>query len=214
MQMMTLKILPYMLNNNKKKVNVFMDEIHNIVNNSGIIVYPTETLYAIGASALDAKAISKIYSIKKRPRKKPISIAVHDITEMKKYVVTTDLSDSLAKRFLPGPLTLVLNNRGILSGIKDSKLGVRIPLHPVARKITEVCGPLTVTSANIHGARDPIDVITAQKQLGSKIDIYIDGGKCRIAKGSTVVDLSNDKPRIIREGAIPKNILEKYINAT
>ena len=67
MQMMTLKILPYMLNNNKKKVNVFMDEIHNIVNNSGIIVYPTETLYAIGASALDAKAISKIYSIKKRP---------------------------------------------------------------------------------------------------------------------------------------------------
>jgi L-threonylcarbamoyladenylate synthase len=194
--------------------NALFIELGRIVSHSGLIVYPTETLYALGASANDKIAISKLYRLKHRPSSWPLSIALNKVDDIELYAVTTKVSETLADRFLPGPLTLILKNRGKLKGIKGKTIGIRIPAHPIALKLVEHCGPLTVTSANAHGMKEPVDVKTAKTQLKDNIDVYIDSGCCRIGKGSTIIDLSGRRPILVRKGAISSTALEEYYHAT
>jgi L-threonylcarbamoyladenylate synthase len=189
------------------------EEIGRIIRRGGAIVYPTETLYALGASARDERAVESVYRMKKRPKGTPISIAVGDVSEIGRYAVMTGDARQIAEKYLPGPVTLVLKNRGRLKAIKGEKIGIRVPRHPVALSIVKACGPVTATSANIHGGKLPATVRAARGQLGGSVDVYIDAGRCRYMKGSTVIDLTGKSPRILREGAIPSEKLEDCINA-
>jgi L-threonylcarbamoyladenylate synthase len=151
-----------------------------------------------------------MYDLKRRPYDQPVSIAVHDISQIEDYVELTDVARHTTREFLPGPLTILLKKKDpsslpIVSS--RNRLGVRILDHPVAVPILEKFGPITSTSANLHDQEVPCDMETAIEQLGDSVEIYIDAGKCRYGQESTVLDVSTDSPRIIRPGVMSRERL-------
>lgn len=186
----------------------FFDEIKDVLSAHGLIVYATDTLYAIGANPFNKKAVRKLYLAKKRPLDMPISIAVSNLKTMEEIAVVNDAAIRTYQNFLPGALTILLKKKD-LSAFPFETIGIRVPDHPFCRRLTEVVGPITSTSANIHGGKDPINVDTAAEQLGEVIDVYVDCGACCLKKPSTVVDISKGKIKFIREGAIPLKVLQE-----
>ncbi len=186
----------------------FFNEMKDVLSDQGLIVYPTDTLYAIGADPFDKKAVSKLYLAKKRPLDMPISIAVSNLKMMEEIAVLNDTAIRIYKNFLPGALTILLKKKG-LNLFPDENVGIRIPAHPFFKRLIEITGPITSTSANVHGGNPTINVDTAVKQLGEKIDVYVDCGECRFKEASTIIDISKDKIKLIREGAIPFKTLQR-----
>jgi L-threonylcarbamoyladenylate synthase len=180
-------------------------KIKKALDNGQLIVYPTDTLYALGASIFNEEAVKQVFSIKHRPSSLPLPIAVSSVEMMKTYTIVTTLAERLIEEFLPGPLTLILENKSIPKGISANKttIAVRIPNDSIALDLLEKTGPLTATSANIH-SQSPLSTIKEIKQIfttSSIVPIFIDGG---IRKGlpSTIVDATTNKPLILREGVI------------
>jgi L-threonylcarbamoyladenylate synthase len=170
--------------------------IHEILDNSGIIVYPTDTLYGLGADPFDTSAVEKIYYIKNRPFTQPISIAVSEITMMESIAYVNTLAKKIYEKYLPGNLTIILKKRNKVPDIicaYTGRVGIRVPKHPFALNLIDVAGPITATSANLHNDREPTNVQIAQSQLGNDVDIYIDCGECIHKKPSTVIDISDGK---------------------
>ena len=183
----------------------------NALKKGELVVYPTDTLYAIGADIFNEEAVEKVYTVKNRPLNQPIPIAVSDIESMKKLAVIDEIALKLIKKFLPGPLTLVLPKKScipdIVTGSSES-IAIRIPNNIIALSLLSRYGPLTVTSANIHGV-EPSGLISEIKMqfMEQGIKVYIDQGELK-GKPSTIIDLTKSKNRIIREGVIPgKQIL-------
>lgn len=174
----------------KKAVSVLMHD--------GLVVYPTETVYGLGADAFSEEAIQRVYEAKKRPLGMPVSIAVSDQDMLGGVARTEPWMDRFFETFLPGPVTVVLPARNcvpeVLTG-GTGMIGIRMPAHPLALQlIAAFDGPITATSANLHGAKDPQtpDECTVPHEL------LIDGGRLP-GTPSTVVDLQ--KREIIRSGA-------------
>jgi L-threonylcarbamoyladenylate synthase len=187
-----------------------LQEVIEILRSGGTIVYPTDTLYGLGVDPFNEEAVRKMYDLKKRPYDKPVSVAVHDISQIAEYVEITDIARHTTREFLPGPLTILLKKKDpsslpIISS--ENKLGVRILDHPVALPILDGFGPITSTSANIHQEEPPCDIDDAIQQLGDAVEIYIDAGKCRYGQESTVLDVSTDSPMIIRPGVMSRERL-------
>ena len=175
--------------------------------NGDIVVYPTDTLYALGADVYNEKAVSKIFKVKRRPLKNPLPVAVPDFTGIEHIAFVNKTAKDLAKRFLPGPLTMILNKKSIIPNVVTGgleKVAVRIPNNDIAIELLSRYGPLTVTSANIHGKKVPdvIDNIKMQFDV-SDVAVYLDFGKLK-GFPSTIVDVASGKPRIIRKGKITK----------
>jgi len=188
----------------------FLSQVKDALAKGKIIVYPTDTLYGLGADIFNIDAIKKIYKIKKRPENLPISIAVSSISDIRQLAYVDDKVEKIIKKFLPGELTIVLRKKSkvldILTNNKE-KIAIRIPKNKIALEILSNYGPLTCTSANIHGQKTPSLINDINMQFKkSDIALYIDNGKLNGA-ASTIVDLTNDKPLILREG----NIKEKEI---
>ncbi len=160
----------------------------------GLIVYPTETLYGIGGDALRPETYRRINKIK-GVEEKNISVAYSSLEHAEEYVKLPPEAVALASKFLPGPLTIVVDT-------EDGTAGIRVPDHPLAKGIIEVFGPITSTSANIHGEPPARDIDSAKAQLGKEVDLYIHCGRVRSEKGSTVVKV-NSSIKILREGIIP-----------
>jgi L-threonylcarbamoyladenylate synthase len=182
-----------------------LQEIVDVLKSGGTIVYPTDTLYGLGTDPFDEEAVKRMFDLKRRPYDQPVSIAVHDISQIEDYVELTDLARHTTREFLPGPLTILLKKKDpsslpIVSS--ENRIGVRILDHPAAVPILDRFGPITSTSANLHDKEVPCDVETAQEQLGDAVQIYIDSGRCRYGQESTVLDVSTDSPVIIRPGVI------------
>jgi L-threonylcarbamoyladenylate synthase len=177
-----------------------------------IIVYPTDTLYGLGADIYNIKAVRKIFQIKKRSFDNPLSVAISDISELEKIAFLNETSRRLARAFLPGRLTLILNKRSIIPDIVTAGLenvAVRIPDNKVALELLSEFGPLTATSANIHGKKTP-DIIKKISMQFKKEDIsvYLDIGKLD-EKPSTIVDATGKSIKLLRLGAISeKEILD------
>ena len=180
--------------------------------NDGIVVYPTDTLYGLASSALSRKGIMKVYKAKGREFKKPLSIAFHSLIQAKKYVKFNKTALKLAKKFLPGPLTIVLPMKHIFPKkltFGSKKLGVRIPDNKIALGLIKECEfPITATSANISGNKDPVSAEDAMNQIGDKVDMILDGGRCKLKKSSTVIEVLESKIKMLREGAIKKHQLK------
>ena len=184
----------------------------DVLKNDGLVVYPTDTLYGIAANALSKKSIFKVYEVKGRNFRKPLSVAFHSLSQAKKYVKFNSTASKLAIKFLPGPLTIILPMKykfpkELAFGSKS--VGVRIPNNKITLALIKECGfPITATSANISGNKNPVTAEDAINQIGDKVDLILDGGKCKLKKPSTVVEILDYKIKILREGIIKKNQLK------
>ena len=183
-----------------------------------VIVFPTETFYGLGADAFDEAAVGQVISLKGRRPESPIPIIVAD-EKMLKGVVTEvpPVAQRLMERFWPGPLTLVLPAKKNLPGPllnRDGGIGVRISSHPLATRLSrELSHPITATSANSSGREPARTVEEAMDYFSGKLEIFLDGGRLEGKRGSTVVEIVQGKLRIIREGEIDLQELEKVLAA-
>lgn len=184
-----------------------ISEAASILKNGGLVAFPTETVYGLGANLLDEKAIDKVYRIKQRPRNKPLTVHIADIKTAKKMAGRMPSgAKRLAERFWPGPLTLVLKDK------RGGKTGFRMPDSRIAFLLVKKTGvPVVAPSANISGRCPPKSAEEVLMGLDGKIDMVLDGGKTRIGVESTVVDMSGKDFKILREGAISKSEIQRVI---
>jgi len=179
-----------------------------------VIVFPTETFYGLGADALNEAAVEQVFSLKGRDPRNPLPLIIAK-PEMLDSVASEvpPLAGKLARRFWPGPLTLVLPARlGLPAPLLNSEggVGVRVSSHPAARGLAEkLTHPITATSANPSGKEPARTIAEARAYFSGKVGFFLDGGRLEGKKGSTVVEVAGDKLRIIREGEIPSIELEK-----
>lgn len=191
-----------------------------VLKNDGIICFATETVYAIACNGASDLAVKKIYKIKKRDENKPIAVFVSDIKTAKEFLEFNELEEKIAKKLMPGMITMILKQKlKTDSKIKPSKvlndgkqdLGLRIPDHEFCLKLlSEFGGVIAATSANLSGEEPAIDFEMVKKYFSGLVDLIIDGGVCSHKIASTVLKIENDKIKIVREGLIDKNQLEKY----
>lgn len=182
----------------------------------GVIVFPTETLYGLGADALDSTAVEKIFQLKGRDFAQPIPALVADREMLDSLVAeVSPLTEKLIARFWPGPLTIVLPARRNFPGqLMNSTggVGVRISSHPIATELVRMLGrPLTATSANPTGKSAARTVGEARDYFAGHIDIFVDGGELTSKSGSTVVEIKGNSLTIIREGEIGKSELQRVL---
>ena len=201
------------------KESITDDELENIaeaVENGELIVYPTETVYGIGADIFNESAIKKLFVAKNRPFDMPLSVAVSSKEMMATIAVMDERAEKLVDAFLPGPLTIIIKKKPIVPDIVTSmseKVGIRIPDHEIALKIIDRVGPIVATSANLHSHPDAVKSKEAENDLGDSVNTYIDSGPCSLGKPSTIVWLMGDKMEIVRQGAITKKQIEDVLNA-
>lgn len=179
-----------------------------------IVAFPTETVYGLGANALDARAVAKVFAAKERPRFNPLIVHVPDLAAAELYAVITDTARLLAEAFWPGPLSLVLQKRPAC-GIADlvsaglDTIALRAPAHPVAQALlAEVKLPIAAPSANRSGWVSPTTAAHVQAELGELPAMILDGGPCPLGIESTVVSVIGLEPGLLRPGALPREAIE------
>lgn len=189
-----------------------------ILKNGGIIAFPTDTVYGLGASASSHGAILRIYEAKRRPRRLALPLLLADVSQIPS--VARDMPEIawlLAKHFLPGGLTLVLYKSpsvsSLITGVSE-KIAVRVPAHPIPIALLEgLDAPITGTSANLTGRPSPLTTQEVHNQLGDRVDLIIDG-ECPGGVDSTVIDITTEPIRILREGAISSEEISRVCEAT
>lgn len=196
-------------NNNLTKAKI-------IVDNGGVVAVPTETVYGLAANAYNNKAIQKIYSLKKRPSRNPLIVHFKNIESIKSEAVINKNFLKLVKKFSPGPLTYILKKKKISKISKLANKGldtiaVRIPKEKNIIKLLSILKyPLAAPSANKSKSLSPTTAKHVAEEFGKSVKMIIDGGVCKIGIESTVIDLTT-KPKILREGGLSSNIIEKFL---
>ncbi len=184
-----------------------------VLKNGGVIAFPTDTVYGLGADAFNAGAVDRIYDIKGRPRDRQFPLLIADVDSLPLVAgESPPLARFLAGRFWPGGLTMVLPAAASLPAHLGTKPGiaVRIPDHPVCLALIRGLGKAVIgTSANLSGRRPALTAAEIRQYLADKIDCIIDGGRCPGGKESTVVDVTGKAPVILREGIIPATEIER-----
>ena len=202
----------------KKEINIDeLEEVAEIIRNGGVVIFPTETVYGIGGNALNTETIKKIYEVKKRPSSKPLSILVKDKDEIEKYAqITSEIEKKIIDNFMPGPITLVLKKKEniipeIVTAGNDT-IGVRIPNNNIIAQVLKSCSlPIAAPSANISGQPSSTKLEDVIDDFNGKVDAMIDGGECTEKVSSTVVQVVDGKVRILREGVITIEDINKVL---
>lgn len=189
-----------------------LDEAARCIREGGLVVFPTETVYGLGANALDAAAAARIYAAKGRPSDNPLICHLASADEAEKYCVTNELYYALAGRFMPGPLTVILPKKKDGDGvplIPDSVTGgrgdaaLRVPSNPAAHALILAAGvPIAAPSANLSGSPSPTVLRHVIEDMTGRADIIIDGGDCEIGLESTVVRITENGIELLRPGAV------------
>ena len=188
--------------------------ICNLIKNGEIVIFPTETVYGIGANALDKDAVSKIFIAKGRPADNPLIVHIADKRDIEKYVrEITPVEQKLIDTFMPGPFTLILPKKDIIPDIVSGGLdtiGIRMPSNVIARGIISFSGvPIAAPSANVSGKPSGTSIEDIRKELEGKVSAIIDGGETEIGLESTVVKVIHEIPVILRPGKITdKDIID------
>lgn len=193
---------------NTKRYISCTDELVGIMRGGGLVAVPTETVYGLAGNGLDEKAVAEIYEVKGRPEVKPLSLMVHDAASMERYCENVPpQAYTLAKKFWPGPLTIVMKAKPCVPEIVRAggeTVGLRCPDHPLTLELLEKSGvPFAAPSANPSGEPSPKNADSVLKYFDGKIDAVLDGGECGIGCESTLIDLSRTPYRIPRQGALP-----------
>ena len=184
-----------------------------------IVAFPTETVYGLGANALDARAVARVFAAKERPRFNPLIVHVPGLAESEEYALLNATARRLAEAFWPGPLSLVLKRRSTC-GIADlvsaglDTLALRAPAHPVAQTLlTEAKIPIAAPSANRSGRVSPTTAAHVEAELGERPAMILDGGACPLGIESTVVSVVGETPSLLRPGAVPREAIELVLGA-
>ena len=182
----------------------------NGLRDGSLVVYPTDTLYALGADVFNDDAVRRVFKVKKRPFSVPLPVAVSSFDMLNGIAFSDDRVKCLFDSFLPGALTLILKKKDCVSSLVTSgsdTVAVRIPNNDVALKLIADFGPVTVTSANIHGEKTPgiINDVKMQFKQGD-IAFYLDCGRLQ-GQPSTIVDVTSKNVEIVRSGAISKDMI-------
>jgi L-threonylcarbamoyladenylate synthase len=185
-----------------------MGEAAAILNDGGLVAFPTETVYGLGADARNDRAVARIFAAKNRPQFNPLIVHVKDLDAAARYAEFDDRAKALAARYWPGPLTLVLPRRGdsglsLLVSAGLDTVALRVPAHPCAQALLAAFdGPIAAPSANASGAVSPTRAEHVAQSLGSEPELIIDDGPCSIGLESTVVDASGEALCVLRHGAV------------
>ncbi|MDX1612352.1 MAG: L-threonylcarbamoyladenylate synthase [Candidatus Thermoplasmatota archaeon] len=184
-----------------------------------LVVLPTETVYGLGANAMDPEAVARIFEAKGRPADNPLIVHVADLRAAAELADPwPTLAQRLAERFWPGPLTLVVPKASTVPDVTTAGLdtvAVRVPGHPLARELLAIAGvPVAAPSANTSGRPSPTRVEHARDDLGDAVAVYLDGGPTDVGVESTVVDVCGDHPIILRPGGIPREAIEAIAGPT
>ena len=178
----------------------------NALKNGGVVAFPTDTVYGIGVDPFQPKAIQKLYTIKGRPKNKPIPILVGSYQDVEHVAQNLpEIFFQLVKQFWPGALTLIVEAKGLPAQITagGKTVGLRMPNHPVALKMLRCfAGPIATTSANKSNKAPATSKSQVERELGSLVDLIIDGGETNTGTSSTVIDLIKTPPKILRQGDI------------
>ncbi len=184
-----------------------------ILQKGGVIAFPTDTVYGLGADVFNARAVERVYEIKNRPRNQQFPLLIADAKQLTTLAEPIpEITWLLAGRFWPGGLTLVLSKKDSLPAYLASgpTVAVRVPNHTVCLALIKGLGnPITGTSANISGRPAALTAAEVGQQLVGKIDLIINGGKCPGGKESTIVDITRLPPTILRHGIIPSHEIDK-----
>lgn len=193
-----------------------LDKQAQLLREGKTVIFPTETVYGLGANALDEQAVKKIYEAKGRPSDNPLIVHIYKKEEV--YELAKDISkkaEDVMQKFWPGPITLILNKKNIVpyktSGGLDT-VAIRMPSHKIAREIIRMAGiPIAAPSANISGRPSPTKAEHVYEEMNERVDGIVLGGDCDFGLESTVVDFTSEIPMILRPGSITKEDLEKVI---
>jgi len=187
-----------------------------ILKKGGVVAFPTDTVYGLGVDALNPHAVKRIYEAKRRPLHLPLPLLLSDIAQLNTVAApVSEIAMILARQFWPGGLTLVLPKATSLSiySPEQSTIAVRVPNHPVPIALLQRLGnPMTGTSANLSGNPNSLTASEVKQQLGDKVDLIIDAGKCPGGDESTIVDVTGEVPIILRRGIIDQCEIEKALS--
>lgn len=206
--------------NLSEQIALQIDRATEIIKAGGIVAFPTDTVYGLGADAFNSKATERVYKVKQRSHRLPLPILLADATQVAAVVDSvSEIAQILMRYFWPGGLTLVLPKATSLSDsitAGGNKVAIRIPNHIVPCTIIRRLGiPIIGTSANISDRPSAVTAQEVKAQLGSEIDLIIDGGDCPGGLESTVVDVTGETPVVLRRGIIPedevKRVCQEYV---
>lgn len=183
-----------------------LEEAARLLRAGGVVSFPTETVYGLGALATDATSVQRVFAVKGRPADNPLIVHISDLEQIAALATGFDArAQNLAQRFWPGPLTLVLPRRDTVPDVVTAGLdtvALRMPDHPVALALLRLTGPLAAPSANRSGRPSPTRARHVLDDLGDAVDLVLDGGPCRVGVESTVLDLGEEVPVVLRPGGI------------
>lgn len=182
------------------------------IKDGGIVAFPTETVYGLGADALNAKAVAKIFEAKGRPQDNPLIIHVADFNIDEYVTEVPDMAKDIMKKFWPGPITIILNKKEIVPDVTSAGLntiGVRMPQNNIARELIKASGvPIAAPSANISGRPSPTDMESCVEDLNGKVDYIIGGENSIVGVESTIVDCTVNPICVLRPGAVTLEMLQ------
>ena len=195
-----------------------LDTALRLLQEGGVIAVPTDTLYGLAADAFNAAAIERVFVIKERPEGLALPVLLADSGQLSMVAVDVPSQvGKVAEAYWPGPLTLIVKRKDTLPPRLTAghpTVAVRVPDHPVPRELARrLERPITGTSANISGADDPGTLEELRRQVGERVDLVIDQGPSPAGTASTIVDVSGDEPRLIREGVIPFGEIAALLNS-
>jgi len=186
----------------------------SILKQGGLVAFPTDTVYGLGAGVNIPQAVERVYRVKERPSSMALPLLLADISQISEVAeLVPPIAWLLAKKFLPGALTMVLSKSRSVPDIITAggkTVAIRIPAHPVPVALVRGLGaPIIGTSANLSGKPSALTADEVYSQFGDKVDLVIDGGKCQGGRESTIIDVTGEVPEILREGAISKKNLKQ-----
>ena len=179
----------------KENPSYALKKMIETIENGGLIIYPTDTVYGIGGDALKDKTVKEIYKIKKRKKNNPLSIIIKDIEMIKDYCKITPGEKRKLKKYLPGPYTVLVNRSKKKIPVSNIKrLGIRIPKYSfINRVMKKIEVPIVTTSANLSGKTAPVSLDQIPKEILESVDLVLDGGETKLKRPSTIIDLSTGK---------------------
>jgi L-threonylcarbamoyladenylate synthase len=192
-----------------------VEDAVRILRQGGLVCYPTDTVYGIGAAAGDDGAVRRLFAVKGRSPSKALPLLLADAADAARVAEVTPLARTLAARFWPGALTIVMRKAAAYRSLAlgdGASVALRVPDHDLVRAIVRGLGePMTGTSANRAGAPAPVSAAEVAFQMGEMVDLIIDGGPSRSRQESTVIDITGDIPQILREGAVSRKEVEDVL---